>query len=527
MPRGVSRAAFVFASCLTAQAMLYRAIRNPKIRPMPVNVGHDVNARFRTAQSLWQDGQVESTRLLLEEILAQRPDHADAATLLAKLLQSQGLLERASAVLAASCRHLGLDPDTTLRCAQFIRQSQRQQLAAQLCEEAIARGNATGELHALAGNIYRELGEFDAARCHFLAALEANVNLDKWFVPGALAATQRYSAADHPDVERLVAHFHSAQGSPRARAASGFGLAKVYDDVGEYARAVDVLREANALVRRDQAWSRDSWGTWVAARSREHGGAEHDAGPRLQTPADWTPIFVVGLPRSGTTLAAVQLARHAEVRDRGELPHIPYIADRLEASGRARDPEALREAAQLYSAHLRQDDAPAPWYVDNNQMNFRHLDLIARLFPRARVIHCVRNRRDTALSIWSQYFANSACAFANDLDDIAAFCAGHDRLMRHWKDSLDLPIHTLIYEDMVEHSEEVGERLRAFVGLPDKASTRELPAPGQVITSASMWQARQPVYRSSIGRWRAYAPFMPELERLFPDGDGSARQSAQ
>jgi hypothetical protein len=235
----------------------------------------------------------------------------------------------------------------------------------------------------------------------------------------------------------------------------------------------DVLREANALVRRDQAWSRDSWGTWVAARSREQGGAGHDAGPRLQTPADWTPIFVVGLPRSGTTLAAVQLARHAGVRDRGELPHIPYIADRLEASGRARDPEALREAAQLYSAHLRQDDAPAPWYVDNNQMNFRHLDLIARLFPRARVIHCVRNRRDTALSIWSQYFANSACAFANDLDDIAAFCAGHDRLMRHWKDSLDLPIHTLVYEDMVEHGEEVGERLRAFVGLPDKASTRE------------------------------------------------------
>ncbi|HSC09939.1 MAG TPA: sulfotransferase [Rhodanobacteraceae bacterium] len=491
---------------------------------MPVNVGHDVNARFRTAQALWQDGQVEPARLLLEDILARQPGHADAATLLAKLLQSQGLLERASEVTAASCRHLGLDADTTLRCAQFIRQSQRQQLAAQLCEEAIARGNATGDLHALAGNIYRELGEFDAARRHFLAALDANVNLDMWFVPGALAATQRYAAVDHPDVERLLAHFHNAQGSPRARAASGFGLAKVYDDVGEYARAVDVLREANALVRRDQPWSRDSWGRWVATRERS--GEEHDPGPRLQTVAEWMPIFVVGLPRSGTTLTAVQLARHGGVRDRGELPHIPYIADRLEASGRARDPEALREAARLYAAHLRQDDAPASWYVDNNQMNFRHLDLIARLFPRARVIHCVRNRRDTALSVWSQYFANSACAFANDLDDIAAFCAGHDRLMQHWKNTLDLPIHTVAYEEMVEHGEAVSERLRAFLGLPDKAGARERPVPGQVITSASMWQARQPVYRSSIGRWRGYAPFMPELEQLFPDENGSASRSA-
>jgi thioredoxin-like negative regulator of GroEL len=484
---------------------------------MPANAGHDVNARFRAAQALWQDGQVDSTRLLLEEILARHPQHAEAAVLLAKLLQSQGLLERASAVMAASCRHLGLVTDATLRCAQFIRQSQRQQLAAQLCEESIARGNATGDLYALAGNIYRELGDFDAARRHFLAALRAKVNLDAWFVPGALVATQRYATLDHPDVEQLIEHFRKAQGSPRARAASGFGLAKVYDDVGEYAKAADVLREANALVRREQTWSRDSWAQWIAMRSREERNGEHSTGPRLQTAVDWTPIFVVGLPRSGTTLTAVQLARHAGVRDRGELPHIPYIADRLEASGRARDPEALREAADLYSAHLRQDDAPARWYVDNNQLNFRHLDLVARLFPRARVIHCVRNRRDTALSIWSQYFANAACAFANDLGDIAVFAAGHDRLMQHWKQNLDLPIHTVAYEDMVEHGEDVSEQLRKFVGLSAMAAARERPAQGQVITSASMWQARQPVYRSSIARWRAYAPFVPELEGLFPD----------
>src|SRR5678815_2436748 len=106
-------------------------------------------------------------------------------------------------------------------------------------------------------------------------------------------------------------------------------------------------------------------------------------------------------------------------------------------------------------------------------MNFRQLDLIASLFRRARVIRCVRNRRDTALSIWSQYFANSACAFANDLDDIAAFCAGHDRLMQHWKNTLDLPIHTVAYEDMVEHGEDAAEQLRKFVGLPAKAEVRE------------------------------------------------------
>lgn len=479
---------------------------------MPAEVGHDDNARFRMAQALWQDGQVEAARQLLEEILARQPGHAEAATLLAKLLQSQGLLERASAVMAASCRQLGLSADATLRCAQFIRQSQRQPLAAQLCEEAIARGNATGDLHALAGNIYREIGDFDAARRHFLDALKAGVNLDVWFVPGALVTTRRYASLDHPDVEQLIAHFQKAQGSPRARAASGFGLAKVYDDVGEYAKAVDVLREANALARREQAWSRDSWEQWVDARMRERARAT-----RLQAESDWTPIFVVGLPRSGTTLTALQLARQADVRDRGELPHIPYIAARLEASGRAGDPEVLREAADLYGAHLRQDDAPARWYVDNNQMNFRYLDLIARLFPHARVIHCIRNRRDAALSIWSQYFANDACAFANDWSDIAAFSAGHDRLMEHWKQNLDLPIHTVAYEDMVERSEDVSEQLRKFVGLPSHAAARERPAHDPVITSASMWQARQPVYRSSIARWRAYAPYVPELERLFPD----------
>lgn len=140
-----------------------------------------------------------------------------------------------------------------------------------------------------------------------------------------------------------------------------------------------------------------------------------------------------------------------------------------------------------------------------------------RGYFRARVIHCVRNRRDTALSIWSQYFANAACAFANDLDDIAACSAGHDRLMQHWKRSLDLPIHTVAYEDMVEHSDEVSEQLRKFGGLPAWAVADGRLTRGRVITSARMWQARQAVYRSSIARWRPYAPFLAEIERLFTD----------
>jgi tetratricopeptide (TPR) repeat protein len=361
----------------------------------------------------------------------------------------------------------------------------------------------------LAGNIAKELGEFDSARAHYLAALEAGVDLNAWFLLGALATTQRYDSSTDPDFSRFIAHFHDTAYSLHSRATTGFGLAKAYDDLGDYAHAAATLREANRLSQQAQPWSRESWAQWLGTRMQSSLFDQP-----LQAMPDFVPVFIVGLPRSGTTLTATQLARHPDVRDRGESPMLNYIANSLQAGNHQHDAGVLREAAELYRRLAVQDDPRARWYIDQDPNNFRYLDLIAALFPQARIIHCQRGRRDTALSIWSQSFAQAHYGFSSDFDDIADFFSGHDRLMQHWQQRLQLPIHRLDYEDMISDPESTLEKLKAFVGVPATAVSDETSSSSAAITSASMWQARQPIYRSSVGRWKNYLPYTPELERF-------------
>lgn len=443
--------------------------------------------------------------MVLEDILASDPAHAGAATLLGKLLQGMGLLNAACEVMAALCRSEGLTAATTFRCAQFIQQCQRQPLAAALCDEAFARGSDSAELRVLAGQVARELGKFDVARAHYLSALAAGVDLDRWYVLGALASSQRYASRDHEDFGRLAAHFRDTGYSARSRATSGLGLAKACDDIGDYALAAAALREANRLLQQASPWSSQAWTHWLNARLRS-------LPLRAALPADpdFVPIFIVGMPRSGTTLAASRLARHKGVRDRGELNVLHAIAERLQAADGGHDVGALREAASLYRAHVVQDDPPVRWYIDKDPNNFRYLDLIAAMFPQARVIHCRRDRADTALSIWFQGFARSHYGFANDLADIAEFFDGHDRLMRHWRERSPLPIFTLDYEALIGAPETTLEALRGFIGLPPLPASATSAAP-TVVASASLWQVRQPLYNSSVGRWKNYAPHVPEL----------------
>ncbi|MGH8157152.1 MAG: sulfotransferase [Rhodanobacter sp.] len=469
----------------------------------------DETERFRSAQALWQQGQVGPARALLDDILAHQPMHPEATPLLAQLLQSQGQLNAASQLMADWCRHAGLQPALTMRCAQFIQQCQRQSLAATLCEEAIAHGHADAGLHVLAGNLARELGEFELARTHYYTALEADVDLDTWFVLGALAATRRYTDRADPDFARFITHFENPACSLHARAVTGFGLAKAYDDIGDHAHAAQTLRAANELSKQAQPWSREAWTHWLDNRMRLH-----TLEAPLPATADFVPIFIVGLPRSGTTLAATRLAGHAEVRDRGELPMLHFIAEQLQSANLLRDAGALRQAAELYQVHAVQDDPAVRWYIDKNPNNFRYLDLITALFPQARIIHCRRDPHDTALSIWSQSFAHPQYGFASDLDDIADFFRGHDRLMLHWQQRLHMSMYSLDYEAMVADPKSTLASLREFVGLPAAVASETALATTAAITTASVWQARQPIYNSSVGRWKHYLPYVPELGRF-------------
>lgn len=467
--------------------------------------------RYWFARAWWQAGDVVRAESELRRILTSEAD-ADAAMLLAQVLRSQGRFNAAAAAVVERAEVAIDDAAVVLDCAQFVRECQRQDLAADLCERALAGGNADPRLHALAGNIAQELGRFDQARGHYLRAIERGIDLNVWFVLSGLASIQRYRDRQHPDFSLFERRVRDPMLSPRARAAILFALGKACDDVGDFAAAARAWREANGLMHPLTRWSRAQWRDFVAGRMA--------AAPTLASHVGdqgCVPIFVVGLPRTGTTLVAELLGRHPDVRNRGELPTLGYLAERLIALSGAQRSAGLAEAATIYLAHLRRDDTPSRCYIDKNPLNFRYLDVVAALFPNARVIHCRRHARDTALSIWGQSFASDEYGFASDFGDIAALAEGCDELMAHWRRTLPIPILTVDYEQVAADPAATIGSLFPLLGLAPFDLLGGDVADRSAITSASLWQARQPVHRRSVARWRNYAEYLPELLQLFRD----------
>ncbi|HVT31098.1 MAG TPA: sulfotransferase [Rhodanobacteraceae bacterium] len=455
------------------------------------------------------DAQAEA---LLREVLAAKPDHAAAALMLARLLGDAGRTRSAATVLQSTFADRRQPIDLAIRAMELADQIDRKDTASAIAEAEIAAGCADPRIHAYAATYALQLGEFARARERYLYAYAHSKEAPEWNVPFGLASAQRYRDADHPDFALFRECLARPDLGEKARLTLLFALGKAHDDIGAYAEAARYFREANAIAFALWPRSRKQWRRSVAARIQ--------AKPlpvRRPAGSDFTPVFIVGVPRSGTTLTAELLARRPLVRNRGELNAIWKIAQRLPASG-APDRATLDAMAAEYEAQLKLDDAgDARWFIDKQPLNLVHVDLILALWPHAKIVHCERNARDNALSIWVQSFQEDTYAFAFDFADIAALQQGCDKLMAHWKKLYPDSIRSLRYEDLAAAPEERIGELADWVGLPPSEASRPEPQRAEAINTASLWQARQPVYTRSIGRWRAYIEHVPELAQFPPD----------
>jgi tetratricopeptide (TPR) repeat protein len=468
-----------------------------------------VELRYWRANALRLSARNEEAEQGFRAVLRLEPDHRDATLSLAFMLREAGRIDAAAQVIVDLARVQAGDAPQTLALLSFLRECSAYAQAMEIVNAARTRWPQDASLAAIAGEIALALGEFDTAH----AALSEALTRDPRQAPAwlRLAHCRRY--VDHNDAD--LRRFETARADlalpAQARICAGFALGKALDDLADYATAAQVLREANAQARAATPWSAQAWRQWVAAQIA--------AAPlhALTDDVAFTPIFIVGLPRTGTTLAATILGRHSQLHDRGELNWIAAMHASLQAQNLLHDPSALQSVRTLISAQLRRDDAPAHGYIDKNPLNFRHLDLIAAIFPNAKIIHCRRHRRDTALSLWMQHFAHDDAAFAYDFASIAELAGGHDELMAHWRRTLVLPIFDLDYEALVSADTDVLRRLLEFLKLAPDSLAQTSAAAVSPVTTASVWQVRQPLHTRSIGRWRHYAPFVPELVRLFAD----------
>ncbi len=496
-----ARAQILHGDPVTAQATVTQALAE-----------HPGSAELRRVQAgvFQQTGRTADAEALLRELLAQHPGDVASAFSLARLLKEQGRTAAVATVLR-NCFATGPnDRDVNLAIAaiELLDDCRRKRDAAAIAEAAIVSNPGDARLHAYAGMLEIQLGEFDRARERYLFALQHDERAWEWHVPIGLSSAQRYRSDAHPDLALFRDGLRREGLSDLARAELHFALGKARDDLGDYPEAARHFRDGNAIAHRLTPWTRKAWRRAVDARL-----AARPITPRPQPVDDFVPLFIVGMPRSGTTLLAELLASHPKVCNRGELPWIARFAQQPDLAGEpARD--ALERAAAKYAALSRQDDAAdAQWFIDKQPLNFRYVDLILAMFPRARIVHCRRSPRDTALSLWMQCFLEDVQGYAYDFGDIAAVMRDERRLMAHWRERYPDAIRAVRYEDVVAAPHDVIASLAAWIGLPPwpAQGMRERARPASTISTASLWQARQPVNARSVGRWRNYAGLVPEL----------------
>ena len=384
-----------------------------------------------------------------------------------------------------------------------------------------ARLNPEGAMAPMSlGGIYEEEGRLAEAE----AALREALRLQPQFaIPhGRLATLLRgkLPAADLAALEERLQD-ETLPAGPRARLL--FGLAHVLDAQGDFARAGEVLREANALAlevnNRSRAYSMLDHEQFADMVLQEF---QLDFFQRLQGAgsASRRPVFIVGLPRSGTTLTEQILASHPDIHGAGELRISRQMFESLPAIvGSAATPRgclAQLDAAivrKLADDHLQKlaalDGGQTPLIVDKMPDNYLYLGFLSVLFPRATFIHCRRDLRDIAVSCWMTDFRS--IRWANSPEHLLSRFTQYRRVMDHWRAVLPHPIHDVDYEEMVDDVEGVARRLIEACGLAWNPACLEFYQNQRPIRTASVTQVRQPVYKRSVARWRNYEPFLGEL----------------
>jgi tetratricopeptide (TPR) repeat protein len=511
-----------------------------------------------TATALFSDGELGAAEELIRAFLLKHGHHVEAMRLLARLGLAREVLDDAQLLLEAV---LELAPDYQAARADYVRVLSERHLYAQAQEQAqrlLTAAPANRDfrvLHALtcvglgqherAIELYRNLldGAAQPADLHLSIAHSL-----KTLGRGTEAiAEYRAAAAARPDfgdaywslanlktylfADTEVAAMRAAEAAPATATVDRyhlcFALGKALEDRGQYPESYACYERGNALRR----------------AARDYRPEVHELNTRLQievcTPellarhagagvAAADPIFIVGLPRSGSTLIEQILASHSQVEGTYELADVPRIV--AELTGRDSAPDNprypavlgqmsdgdLRRLGEKYLSDTRAYRTGRPRFIDKMPNNFRHVGLIHLMLPNARIIDARREPMACCFGNFKQLFAKGQ-EFAYGIGDIARYYRTYLELMRHWNRVLPGRVLRVQHEDLVDDLEGNVRRLLEYCGLAFESACVEFHRTERSIRTASSEQVRQPIYREGLDQWRRYEPWLGSLRTALGD----------
>jgi tetratricopeptide (TPR) repeat protein len=512
---------------------------SPQRRDMALAAEHQKEGRLEDAERLYrqvlrQDPKnVDALRLLaLIAIQAERPDEAErmlrkvigitpdfllAILDLGRLYKEQ---DRFAEALECFERAIALEPSQVqshfLHAATLARASFTNEAIAGYRHCLELRPGHAGALLGL-GHALNAVGDFEGAVAAYDACIQVAPGSGETYWSLANLKTYRFDDAAIAEMERRAA----APGESRQSEVNFlFALGKAWEDRGDYGRAWNFYRSGNENQRAEVAYDPVQTEVMndrlVGTYTAEFLAARQEAGD-----PDPSPIFILGLPRSGSTLLEQVLASHSEVEGTAELPYIGRLAtslNRNRASG-INYPEAMRElssanlaalGAQYLGLARMHRRSGAPRFVDKMPNNFPNVGLIATILPNAKIVDARRHPLDASLSCWRQLFAKGQ-NFTYDLTEIGEYYLQYQRMMDHWAAVMPGRVLTVQYEEVVSDFEAQARRLLEFCGLPWQDECLRFWESGRSVRTPSAAQVRQPIYDRSVGHWKHYEPKLGEL----------------
>lgn len=302
-----------------------------------------------------------------------------------------------------------------------------------------------------------------------------------------------------------------------------FQLGALTDKLGRHDEAFEAYHRANAMRS----------GSFDAAKRRAMtdrviAGSTKQALRTIPEPSRRSdkPIFIVGMPRSGTSLVEQVVSCHPRIFGAGEMSAINMLVQSLQQRDQSavRPDELQRMIDRLADGYLNLLDRQsnnAEFVTDKNPLNFMHLGIISRVFPGARILHCLRNPIDTCVSCYFHNFMG-ATSFTDDLAGLGSYYNEYRRLMEHWASVIETPILDVVYEEVVDDLEANARKILDFLGVEWDPAVLRYNESSRVTMTASMDQVRKPIYKSSVERWRRYekhlGPLLGALEPRFRPG---------
>jgi tetratricopeptide (TPR) repeat protein len=465
--------------------------------------------------ALLEAGQAESAAEMLRRAVALAPGSASFHLNLARALVRCQRLGEAIEQLEL-VRGSTTDPQIEIERGHVLTMIERWEEAIAAYRRAEAAGVRNVAMYHNLATLLQYLGRSEEAAEAYRAAL--SIRPDFALSRRQLTGIRKYEPGDR-DTEELVALLKEPKLGVAERAEAHMALAKIFDDLGDYQRAFFHLQAGNQHIRGMTDYSigqnRDYVEAAIETFDRRFFAERRDFSLDSEV-----PLFILGMPRSGTTLVEQILASHPEVHGAGELKKLNELFVSLRHRltpdlgipriARLIDRAVAQDLGREYLNHLTGFALGRRIITDKMPFNFRMLGLIALLFPKARIIHCRRDPRDIGLSCYFARFQNEM-SFAFNLVEIGRYYCDYERLMAHWRQVVGNPMIEVQYEALIADQEGETRRLLEFCGLEWDERCLKFYDTERAVLTASSWQVRQPVYASSVGRWQHYKEWLEPL----------------